>query len=121
MKNSLIALLVIISIFFPNYTNAEDGYQLWLRYNRIEDAALLKAYQQSINSYQLDGISPTHSAIKAELELALHQILDKKISTTNNLEDGTLLIALVSSPILSSFTQKDAVSSLNTEGFGIFT
>jgi len=78
MKNSLIALLVIISIFFPNYTNAEDGYQLWLRYNRIEDAALLKAYQQSINSYQLDGISPTHSAIKAELELALHQLLEKK-------------------------------------------
>src|SRR5580765_6549826 len=101
MKNSLMALLVIISFFGSSNTQAEDGYRLWLRYDRIQDPTLLKAYQQSINSYQLDGVSPTHSAIKAELETALHQLLDKKISATNSVEDGTLLIALVSSPVLS--------------------
>src|SRR4249920_2056024 len=121
LKNPLIATLVIIPIFFSNYTNAEDGYRLWLRYNRIEDAALLKVYQQSINSYQLDGVSPTHAAIEAELKAALSQLLGKQIIATNNLDNGTLLIALVSSPVLSSFNQKDVVNSLNAEGFGIFT
>jgi len=121
LKNSLIAILVVTSLFLSNYTKAEDGYRLWLRYNRIEDSALLKVYQQSINSYQLDGVSPTHNAIEAELKIALSQLLDKKISSTKNLDNGTLLIALVSSPILTTFNQKDVVSSLNADGFGIFT
>src|SRR6478609_2940196 len=121
MKQTLKIFLIIISIFCFTYSKAEDGYRLWLRYNRIEDLTLLKAYQQSITSYQFDGTSPMHSAIEAELGIAFPQLLDKKISATNNLSDGTLLIALTSSPILSSFNQKDAVSSLNADGFGIFT
>ncbi|HEV8511830.1 MAG TPA: alpha-glucuronidase family glycosyl hydrolase, partial [Cyclobacteriaceae bacterium] len=121
MKKSMKIFLIVISIFCFSYSRAEDGYRLWLRYNKIEDAALLKAYQQSIINYQLDGTSPTHSAIEAELGIAFPQLLDKKIAATNNLDNGTLLIALVSSPILSSFNQKDAVSSLNADGFGIFT
>ncbi len=108
MKKLLIATLVVASIFLSGYSKAEDGYKLWLRYNKIEDVALLKAYQQSIKNYLLDGVSPTHGVIEAELKIALPQLLDKKISATNNLEDGTLLIALVSSPILSSFNQKDS-------------
>src|SRR6478609_436977 len=121
MNKSLKIFLIGISVFCFNYSQAEDGYKLWLRYNRVEDITLLKAYQQSIINYQLDDTSPTHKAIEAELGVALPQLLDKKISATNNLNDGTLLIALISSPLLSSFDKKDAVSSLNAEGFGIFT
>ncbi len=100
MRNLGISFLVVISFFCSKNTRAEDGYKVWLRYSKIEDPTLLKAYQQSIQSYQLDGVSETHSAIEAELKMALPQLLDKKISATNNLEDGTLLIALVSSPAL---------------------
>nr|HPH47487.1 alpha-glucuronidase family glycosyl hydrolase [Chryseolinea sp.] len=115
--NSLILFFVFIFVC----ANAEDGYRLWLRYDRISNTQLLKAYQQSIKSYHLDGASPTHLAIDAELKKALSGLLDKNITATNAVEQSSVVVALISSPHLSSFNKKSAVTSLNDEGFGIFT
>src|SRR5688572_11306941 len=120
MKAKILGLFTIF-IFILSLAKAEDGYRLWLRYDRITDAQRLKEYQQSITSYLLDGSSPTHDVIRNELHAALTGLLGKQIPIAKSIEHGTLVIALTTSPLLSSFDQKAAVSSLNAEGFGIFT
>src|SRR5690349_4052663 len=42
--------MIIVTVIFGSAisAHAEDGYELWLRYHRISDAALLKQYRSAI-------------------------------------------------------------------------
>ena len=42
-SKQVIAALLVLLLLHPVF--AEDGYQLWLRYNLIEDETLLDAYE----------------------------------------------------------------------------
>ena len=61
---------------------AEDGYRLWLRYDKVDDAALLRSYTSQLNSIYIDGASPTVTIIKEEFAQALHGLLGKHIQFT---------------------------------------
>ncbi len=52
MKNSALILLLLSRL---STSWAEDGYRLWLRYDRIQDPQLLQDYRKAITSVQLDG------------------------------------------------------------------
>ena len=48
---------------------AEDGYELWLRYRKVEDAARLAQYRVALNTAVVLGSSPTTIVIKRELRV----------------------------------------------------
>src|SRR6185436_18319287 len=74
-----IALAALIALIFSSAARAEDGYELWLRYHRIDDAALLRTYQSSITSLIVPGQSATARITATELSRGLGGLLDAKL------------------------------------------
>ena len=52
-------------MLLPAAARAEDGYELWLRYHRVADAALLKQYRSAITGLVVSGESATARATAA--------------------------------------------------------
>jgi alpha-glucuronidase len=57
----------------------EDGYELWLRYRRVDDPQMLAAYQETIAGVWLPGGGATAGIIRSELERALPVLLDRAV------------------------------------------
>lgn len=72
----------------------EDGYRLWLRYDKIADAKLLKLYKAKIKNIYVEGESATASVIKTELTTALGGLLGAEIPFTNKINNGSLVIKI---------------------------
>ncbi|MCB9458499.1 MAG: alpha-glucuronidase [Anaerolineaceae bacterium] len=53
----------------------EDGYELWLRYNLIEDEELLASYRQQVTHIKFNANTPIEAAAQAELERGLDGLL----------------------------------------------
>ncbi len=80
MKYFFTLLLIIFSF---NITYAEDGYNLWLRYNKIDNPALLEEYLQQIKGYLLKGDSESIKTAEEELKIALKGLLGNEIQSVN--------------------------------------
>jgi alpha-glucuronidase len=55
--------------------DAEAGYELWLRYRKIDNAERLAQYRQAINSAAVLGRGATAELIRSELARALPALL----------------------------------------------
>jgi len=110
-----ICLLLCSSILF-----GEDGYRLWLRYDKIDDPTLLKEYRTAISSISFQGSSPTLDVAKKELMNGLEGLLDKKIPEQKILVDGCVVVGTLSSPFFQEYYKNDDVS-IGREGFTIHT
>ena len=72
---------------------AEDGYELWLRYPRVDDAGLLTEYRGAIGRLVVDGNSSTLRAAREELTAGLTGLLGVAPQTSGAVTaDGTLLV-----------------------------
>jgi len=108
-------------VFIVNILNAEDGYRLWLRYDKIDDANLLHKYRDKISSLTFTDTSKTLLAAKAELILGLQGLLDKKIPVQNSISKGTILIGTSSDKTIHSLITGESFSKMGNEGFSIKT
>ena len=109
--------LLILSFTFC-HVKAENGYDLWLRYKQVDNKSLLATYKQNLNEFIIPGNSPTLSIIKDELTLACNGLLGSKTSFTSSLKrDGTVIIAIGTSPLISSAGIAVKLKESGTEGF----
>ena len=109
--------LLILSFTFC-HVKAENGYDLWLRYKQVDNKSLLATYKQNLNEFIIPGNSPTLSIIKDELTLACDGLLGSKTSFTSSLKrDGTVIIAIGTSPLISSAGIAVKLKESGTEGF----
>ena len=76
--NKIFTTLLCLSLFYVSY--AEDGYRLWLRYDKIEDAKLLAQYRRLITGIQSNNASATSDVAKKELLCGLTGIVGYKNS-----------------------------------------
>ena len=82
-------LFILLAFWFGAATplaQAEDGYEMWLRYPPVAEQKLLKSYQKQLTQIVAEGESPTLAAAKAELQRGLSGLLAKPIA----LSDGKL-------------------------------
>ncbi len=101
---------------------AEDGYRLWLRYDKIENASLLQQYRQAINGIYLPANSPVLKTAKAELLQALPGLLGKKITEPNTISDRSIIAGTPASlAFIRNNFRNDELSRLGEEGFIIRT
>jgi len=102
--------------------HAEDGYQLWLRYERVADASLLQTYRNSLNTLYLAGASPAVQAARQELMMALPSLLDKKVPLLQQARGASLVAGTAQQlgPIAGGIPPS-ALQQAGTEGFCIFT
>jgi len=71
----------------------EDGYDLWLRYHRVANAARVAEYRAAISEIVLLGDTPTFRAIGDELATALKGLLDKTIPIARAIaHDGAIVV-----------------------------
>ncbi|HET6993995.1 MAG TPA: alpha-glucuronidase family glycosyl hydrolase [Chitinophagaceae bacterium] len=116
MKKILSLAILLITVC---YSFAEDGYRLWLRYDKIDNATLLQQYRNYINAIVINGSSPTLTAARNELLAGLQGLLDKKISEAKEIKTGS--IVLQTKPAGQASRPETGVNydELGKEGFAI--
>lgn len=123
-KLSILMLLFSFSFMFCALNgNPDDGYELWLNYQPVQDADLLASYQEVVSSLNVEGNSPTCDIIRTELKNGLTSLLQKEIAVHPGLPvQGTLLVSLpANSPFVQEQVDNLSLSELGDEGFIIQT
>ena len=115
----LLACVAFLLAAAPRIARAEDGYELWLRYVRVTDPALLDEYRASVGRLAVSGDSPTIAAARAELETALAGMLGSAPSAAPRVtEDGTLLLGTpASSPAIAVLPLAAELRALGPDGY----
>ena len=111
----------LICLFLFSKIHAENGYNLWLRYNLIENSSILNIYRTSITGISLLGNSQTIQAARDELKMGLEGLLGKQPVFQNAIESNGLIIGTPSSsPAIAALSLKQ-LSKCGNEGFVILT
>jgi alpha-glucuronidase len=98
----------------------EDGYELWLRYKPIADAATLEAYQASLTQIIFEASSKTLGIAQQELRQGLNGLLGTVIPLAEDVQDGTLIIGTPQySRLISGLSLEGELASVGAEGFVI--
>ena len=121
MKLKLIYIAALI-LCMP-MLHAENGYDLWLRYQKVDNSQLLNSYSKTLAKLNFPANSATLTEAKNELKQGLNGLLDTNLPETAGISKGTLLVGTpASSKVLSGIHAiTNEVSVLGDEGFLIKT
>jgi len=118
INNSFIPLVFLL-LLISFKAVAEDGYRLWLRYDRIADGNKLKEYKEDIKAIRFPGDSPTLKAAREELTEGVTGLLGLPVKFTGKLEkSGTLIVGTPeSSSLIKSISLGDKLKKVGKEGY----
>lgn len=112
-------IVLLIWLMASLSVQAEDGYRLWLRYDKIQNNALLERYRAQINSIVVNGSSPTLAAAKQEMIAGLQGLLDKKITEATAIKSNSIVL------FKKAFSRLENIGvnydDVGEEGFAIHT
>ena len=114
---------ILLAVATPSAAHAEDGYDLWLRYRLVGDAARLAEYRGALQWLVVDGDSPTLRAVRDELVTGLTGLLGRapRLSSAPT-SSGTLILGTpAGSRLIASLPLGTALRSVGNEGFVIRT
>ncbi|HEY8939940.1 MAG TPA: alpha-glucuronidase family glycosyl hydrolase, partial [Cellvibrio sp.] len=113
-----IFILLTVLCNLPLFAHAEDGYEMWLRYQPVAEQKLRTAYQQQLGGIVAEGESPTLQAAISELQRGLTGLLAKPVSISKKLSGDVLVIGTpASSPLIASLDLSARLSTLGNEGY----
>lgn len=115
----VIGLLALPGALAGQELPPEDGYEMWLRYEKVADPALTEEYTARVGHLVVFGSSSTSAAIRSELETGLSGLLGISVAASTALtEDGTLIVGTPeNSPLIASLGLNQALEELGPEGF----
>jgi len=98
--------------------HAETGYDLWLRYVPVHDAATRGAYAKAITAIVAPDASPTARVVRAELERGLGGVLGVRVPVSVHVADGAVVVGTpTGSPLIAALGWGDALGRLGDEGY----
>lgn len=109
-----IGLIFYIVLSFA-YAKAENGYDLWLRYPKINNSALLSQYNRQIASPAVTGQSQTITIIKDELTRAFAGLTGKNYTVLSSPSKSSALV--ISKAAVSAFITKEELLKIGSEGY----
>ena len=114
-----IVTIIILCFIFPASALSENGYNLWLRYKKIDNASLLVQYKKQIVAPVVIGSSATIAAAKTELENGLRGLLASPYNINAAITPKTTLIVATATELdMGQFAnEKIMLQGLGTEGF----
>jgi alpha-glucuronidase len=115
----LLTSLLLASDIVATTGRSEDGYRLWLRYERLPEADA-QAWAASVRGIVAPGDSPTLCAIRSELVAALSQMLGNTAIPVDgsSLVEGTLIVGTPSTcPAMASLRLCGVLDDLGEEGY----
>lgn len=119
-----ILTLLTVCTLIPTARSAhahEDGYRLWLKYDRITDEKSGKRYSEQVGSWHVEGKSATAQVIRDELNSGLQQMLELATDSAKKSKKGNsqLLVGTAGwKPVQQTFNAEE-LESLGTEGYAI--
>ena len=114
-------LLVVILGFPISIVHAEDGYRLWLRYDKIDDNDLLQQYRSKISSLYFTDTSATMLAAKKEMITGLQGLLGMQIQVHDKMTNAAVMFSTARNSIISSVVTAEEFHKMGKEGFIIKT
>lgn len=98
---------------------AETGYDLWLRYVRIENPADLARYRAAASAIVVQDPSPTGQVVRAELQRGLGGLLGSPPPLADTVRtDGAVVVGTPkSSTLVASLGWSEALAALGPEGY----
>src|SRR5438067_5199519 len=121
LRRAAICLALLIAA--PLSLRAEDGYELWLRYRQVADAARLAEYRAAITQLVVPGAdaSPTLAAARDELTTGLRGLLGADVPAASQpSRAGALLVGTPrSAPAIAALGLTAALESVGPEGLVI--
>jgi alpha-glucuronidase len=116
-KIFFITLACLASLLSP----AEDGYRLWLRYDKIDDPTLLAGYRKALTAMVFPTASPTLLVARTELDDALQSLLDKKVPARTDITDNSILAGTPSSSPIIARLLSSRYPGLAKDGYALAT
>ena len=122
--NHYAPLAVVLKTFLTlaillGHAQAEDGYDLWLRYRPIENSALRHEYRRAITHIVARQSSPTIRIAVAELRRGLSGLLGREIPLADHVrETGALILGTPSdSALIAGLLWSERLAQLGTDGY----
>ena len=118
-RKIFLLLFLFLGIIGLQITKAENGYRLWLRYDKITNKTLLNEYRSQIGAVVIQQDSPTIEAAKNEIKRGLDGLLDISIPVRPSVSgDSDLIIGTPNgSDLIASLHLDDQLRAINDEGF----
>lgn len=114
-------ITLILFLFIGLQSNANDGYNLWLNYGKIENESMRQNYLNRLNSFSVEGESDLLQSAQTELTNALTKLLDTSVPFFDNSEKSDLIIGVFgTSALIDNLIPKNNSNKLISEGFIIF-
>ncbi len=101
------------------FAQAEDGYDMWLRYPPVAEQKLLGAYQKQVAQIVVEGKSPTLVVAATELQRGLSGLLSKPIAISEGKPAKHALVigTPANSPLIASLDLGNRLAALGSEGY----
>lgn len=117
------ALFLFICIIFSSITKAEDGYDLWLRYQKITDITIAEEYSDKIESVWLAEENATFNVISEEIKKAYGGMLDINPLFEKSIPKNNCLVIGTVESLKSVCSEKDLekLVDLGNDGYIIFS
>lgn len=120
MKLRYIGFILLLCCM--QWAHAENGYELWLRYQQVDNLSLRDAYRQKNTKVFFPGSSERLQTAKAELQAGLKALLDISLNQTGAVEENTLVVG---TPQTIPWLQKQSfytdMDALGSEGYLILS
>ncbi len=113
-------LILGLAAALPWSARADDGYRLWLRYDRLPERAI-DAYRPRIASVVAPGASATFEAIRTELGDGFSGLLGDRVRVVADVDrDGAVVVGTpTTSPFIKRLDWGRRLAELGQEGFVI--
>jgi alpha-glucuronidase len=110
----------VLFVFFCGITcaKADDGYRLWLRYEKLPSA---DTYRQSIRSIAVQGKSATFDVIRRELSFGCAGLLGSPLVVGDRDEASVVVGLPQTSSLIGKLRWEAELKSLGPEGYRIRT
>lgn len=112
MKKIVLIFYIVLSFA---YAKAENGYDLWLRYTKINNSTLLSQYNRQIASPAVTGQSQTITIIKDELTRAFAGLTGNNYTILSSPSKSSALV--VSKAAVSAFIAIEELHKIGSEGY----
>src|SRR5690606_341052 len=123
MNKATTYVLSLVLIFVSSILMADNGYKLWLRYDKISNSSQIEKYTKSISQVIVDGNSATLNLAKEELALGFEGMLGLEIPVTEKATKAGALILGTSaqSQIIKSLKLEKELEAVGEEGYLILS
>jgi beta-glucosidase len=109
----------LLSLGVGAAARAETGYDLWLRYVPVEDAAQRTAYRRLAAAIVVQETSPTARVARAELERGLSGLLGVPVPAAPTVSAGGAIVVgtPAGSPLVAALGGEKELARLGDEGY----